>query len=125
MQVARKLYTSSSESRSVDTTDLVFEGSAYGRHVYMSYGLTVARAIREGYGPSVPSFRDQVALQRAFQSLYATSGGKAFRRCTRSPQIVIPDIALNNAPLSKRSVDVKTKEPDLNNLAYFTHCFSN
>lgn len=70
MQVARKLYTSSSERCSVDTTDLALEGSAYGRHVYMSYGQTVARAIREGYGPSVPSFRDQVALQRAFHSPY-------------------------------------------------------
>ena len=65
------------------------------------------------------SFRDQVALQRAFQSPYATSGGKASRRCTRSPQIEIPDIALNNAPLSKRPVDVNTKEPDLNYLNLF------
>lgn len=40
-QVARKLYTSSSESRSVDTTDGALEGSAYGRHVYMSYGQTI------------------------------------------------------------------------------------
>lgn len=53
-----------------DSTDLAFAGSAYGRHVYMSYGATVSRAIRESYGPAAPSYNDQISLQRAVQSPY-------------------------------------------------------
>ena len=68
--VAQRLYIASSERRFADSTDLAFAGSAYGRHVYMSYGATVSRAIRESYGPAAPSYNDQISLQRAVQSPY-------------------------------------------------------
>ena len=70
IDVSQRRYAASSERRANDTADFSAQGTAFIRHIFMSYGTTVAKAIKSSFGKAARTYRQQQAIQRTIQSPY-------------------------------------------------------